>query len=175
MTAAQGTTACSSLRALWSLTSLCGLRSDGHPPFASSRDTQVVSERISRLEDVTAAIEKYTDEIAGANKGVSSTPISLRVHSPNAPDLTLIDLPGITRVPVGDQPEDIYARVKTLILKYIQGACERSARQNGHSAQGPRGTARHETDTNHGTTHDATSPGGKPSRTTGSDRTSGLS
>lgn len=29
--------------------------------------------------------------------------------------------PGITRVPVGDQPDDIYAKVKALIMRYIQG------------------------------------------------------
>ena len=28
---------------------------------------------------------------------------------------------GITRVPVGDQPEDIYARVKAMIMRYIKG------------------------------------------------------
>ena len=87
----------------------------------------MVTERLSRLEDVTRAIEKFTDDIAGNNKGVSSTPISLRVHGPDLPDLTLIDLPGITRVPVGDQPEDIYARVKALILKYIAGARSRGS------------------------------------------------
>ena len=53
-----------------------------------------VSERLNRLEDIGAAIERYTAEIAGANKGVSDRPISLRVHRPDAPDLTLIDLPG---------------------------------------------------------------------------------
>ena len=53
-----------------------------------------VSERLNRLEDIGPAIERYTAEIAGANKGVSDRPISLRVHRPDAPDLTLIDLPG---------------------------------------------------------------------------------
>jgi hypothetical protein len=53
-----------------------------------------VSERLTRLEDIGPAIERFTAEIAGANKGVSERPISLRVHRPDAPDLTLIDLPG---------------------------------------------------------------------------------
>jgi len=56
--------------------------------------SKVVSERLDRLEDIGPAIERYTAEIAGANKGVSDRPISLRVHRPDAPDLTLIDLPG---------------------------------------------------------------------------------
>ncbi|KAB1283344.1 Interferon-induced GTP-binding protein Mx1 [Camelus dromedarius] len=39
--------------------------------------------------------------------GNSHELISLEVSSPNVPDLTLIDLPGITRVAVGNQPHDI--------------------------------------------------------------------
>lgn len=35
-------------------------------------------------------------------------------------NLTLVDLPGITKVPVGDQPEDIEAQIKELVLKYIE-------------------------------------------------------
>lgn len=31
-----------------------------------------------------------------------------------------MDLPGITKVPVGDQPDDIEEQIKTLVLKYIQ-------------------------------------------------------
>lgn len=31
-----------------------------------------------------------------------------------------MDLPGITKVPVGDQPNDIEARVRTMILSYIK-------------------------------------------------------
>jgi len=31
-----------------------------------------------------------------------------------------VDLPGITKVPVGDQPSDIEARIRTMILSYIK-------------------------------------------------------
>ncbi|KAL5069362.1 hypothetical protein RYX36_020249 [Vicia faba] len=34
--------------------------------------------------------------------------------------MTLVDLPGITKVPVGDQPSDIEARVRTMIMSYIK-------------------------------------------------------
>lgn len=34
-------------------------------------------------------------------------------------NLTLVDLPGITKVPVGDQPEDIEEKIYELILKFI--------------------------------------------------------
>jgi hypothetical protein len=32
----------------------------------------------------------------------------------------LVDLPGITRVPVGDQPSDIEAKIRTMIMQYIK-------------------------------------------------------
>ncbi|EDM10966.1 rCG52734, isoform CRA_b [Rattus norvegicus] len=58
--------------------------------------------------------------IAGEGLKISSDLISLEVSSPHVPDLTLIDLPGITRVAVGDQPADIEHKIKRLITEYIQ-------------------------------------------------------
>lgn len=37
--------------------------------------------------------------------------------------MTLVDLPGITRVPVGDQPSDIESRLRAMILKYVKVGC----------------------------------------------------
>ena len=34
-------------------------------------------------------------------------------------NLTLVDLPGMTKVPVGDQPADIEVQIKDMILNYI--------------------------------------------------------
>lgn len=47
------------------------------------------------------------DEMAGAGVGISDELISLQITSANVPDLTLIDLPGIARVAVKGQPENI--------------------------------------------------------------------
>ncbi|KVI01847.1 Dynamin [Cynara cardunculus var. scolymus] len=55
-----------------------------------------------------------TDREAGGNKGVSDKQIRLKIFSPNVLDITLVDLPGITKVPVGDQPTDIEARYRTI-------------------------------------------------------------
>ena len=38
--------------------------------------------------------------MAGQNKGISKLPINLRIYSPNVLDLTLVDLPGLTKVGV---------------------------------------------------------------------------
>ncbi|XP_011212548.2 dynamin-1-like protein [Bactrocera dorsalis] len=64
-------------------------------------------------------IEEETDRAAGSNKGICPEPINLKIFSTRVVNLTLVDLPGITKVPVGDQPEDIEAQIKDLVLKFI--------------------------------------------------------
>ncbi|XP_050985743.1 interferon-induced GTP-binding protein Mx [Labeo rohita] len=64
-------------------------------------------------------VRKAQNELAGNTVGISDELITLEISSPNVCDLTLIDLPGITRVPVQDQPDDIADQIKNLILKYI--------------------------------------------------------
>ncbi|KAG6388295.1 hypothetical protein SASPL_153497 [Salvia splendens] len=60
-----------------------------------------------------------TQEIAGKGKGISNTPLTLVVKKKGVPDLTMIDLPGITRVLVKGQPEDISEQISDIIMKYI--------------------------------------------------------
>ena len=47
------------------------------------------------------------DKLAGVGVGICEDLISLEIVSPDVPDLTLIDLPGIARVAVKGQPENI--------------------------------------------------------------------
>ncbi|XP_024417578.1 interferon-induced GTP-binding protein Mx1 [Desmodus rotundus] len=75
---------------------------------------------LSAPSEVEKEITKSQNVIAGEGVGISHELISLEVSSPNVPDLTLIDLPGITRVAVGNQPADIGQQIKKLIRKYIQ-------------------------------------------------------
>ncbi|XP_042202472.1 dynamin-1-like protein [Callorhinchus milii] len=51
--------------------------------------------------------------------GISPEPIQLRIHSPYVLNLTLVDLPGITKVPVGDQPQDIEQQVRQMLELYV--------------------------------------------------------
>ncbi|KAL2082621.1 hypothetical protein ACEWY4_022439 [Coilia grayii] len=60
------------------------------------------------------------DELAGSGVGICEELISLEIMSPDVCDLTLIDLPGIARVPVKGQPEDIGDQIKRLILSFIE-------------------------------------------------------
>ena len=71
------------------------------------------------FERIRMEIETETDRSVGTEKGISSEPIRLRIFSPRVLTMTLVDLPGMTRVPVGDQPEDIERQLRKLILKYI--------------------------------------------------------
>ncbi len=50
--------------------------------------------KFTKFVEVRDQIVKLTDSVAGTKKGIVDKPIILTVHSPTAPDLTLIDLPG---------------------------------------------------------------------------------
>uniref|UniRef100_A0A2K5YIM7 dynamin GTPase n=1 Tax=Mandrillus leucophaeus TaxID=9568 RepID=A0A2K5YIM7_MANLE len=77
------------------------------------------SKKFTDFDEVRQEIEAETDRVTGTNKGISPVPINLRVYSPHVLNLTLIDLPGITKVPVGDQPPDIEYQIKDMILQFI--------------------------------------------------------
>lgn len=61
----------------------------------------------------------YIKFILYTSKGVSHDPIVLKIFSPKVVTLTLVDLPGLTKVPVGDQPQDIEQQIKDMILTYL--------------------------------------------------------
>ena len=75
-----------------------------------------------QLAEIPDAVNAATRHLAGDNSGLVPALISLKVTKPEAPDLTLIDLPGIVRNPIGDQPEDIEQQIRGLIHKHIEGA-----------------------------------------------------
>jgi dynamin 1-like protein len=64
-------------------------------------------------------IVRDTEKMTGKNAGISPNPINLRIFSPNVLTLTLVDLPGLTKVPVGDQPRDIERQIREMLLKFI--------------------------------------------------------
>ncbi|XP_012691021.2 myxovirus (influenza virus) resistance G isoform X2 [Clupea harengus] len=69
-------------------------------------------------------VEEYVNaaqnDLAGEGVRICDELITLEIMSPDVCDLTLIDLPGIARVPVKGQPEDIGDQIKRLILSYIE-------------------------------------------------------
>ena len=71
-------------------------------------------------EQIRAEIENATEnDPRCANKGISRIPINLTIHSASVLNLTLVDLPGMTRVAVGDQPKDINDQIRAMLMEYI--------------------------------------------------------
>nr|XP_061834205.1 dynamin-3-like isoform X1 [Nerophis lumbriciformis] len=75
--------------------------------------------KFTDFDEIRQEIEVETHRLTGSNKGISPIPINLRIYSPNVLNLTLVDLPGITKVPVGDQPPDIEYQIRDMIMQYI--------------------------------------------------------
>uniref|UniRef100_A0A3P8PR10 Interferon-induced GTP-binding protein Mx n=1 Tax=Astatotilapia calliptera TaxID=8154 RepID=A0A3P8PR10_ASTCA len=75
--------------------------------------------KFTDFDEIRKEIETETHRLTGSNKAISPVPIHLRIHSPHVLNLTLVDLPGITKVPVGDQPTDIEYQVRDMIMQYI--------------------------------------------------------
>ncbi|XP_068035694.1 interferon-induced GTP-binding protein Mx-like [Anomalospiza imberbis] len=80
---------------------------------------QNVTLELQNASEVDRAIRQAQNIVAGPRGAISAQLISLEVWSPDVPDLTLIDLPGIARVAVGDQPKDIGDQIKMLLKRII--------------------------------------------------------
>ncbi|GMH47258.1 hypothetical protein TrLO_g8668 [Triparma laevis f. longispina] len=83
---------------------------------------------VNKLQDAfaimggTAPIDLPQIAVLGgqaSSVGLSTKPINLRVYSPDVLNLTLIDLPGATKVAVGDQPSDIGKQIESMIKFYV--------------------------------------------------------
>uniref|UniRef100_A0A8D2Q8F2 dynamin GTPase n=1 Tax=Varanus komodoensis TaxID=61221 RepID=A0A8D2Q8F2_VARKO len=75
--------------------------------------------KFTDFEEIRQEIEAETDRVTGSNKGISPVPINLRVYSPHVLSLTLVDLPGMTKVPVGDQPADIEFQIRDMLMQFV--------------------------------------------------------
>ncbi|KAJ7273049.1 Dynamin central region-domain-containing protein [Mycena rebaudengoi] len=81
-------------------------------------------EKFYDFNKIRDEIVRDTEAKTGRNAGISPQPINLRIFSPNVLTLTLVDLPGLTKVPVGDQPRDIEKQIRDMLMKYIsKSAC----------------------------------------------------
>ncbi|CAH0019372.1 unnamed protein product [Clonostachys rhizophaga] len=95
-----------------------------HSPGAARRSEwaefhHIPNRRFTDFSDVKREIENETSRVAGNNKGINRQPINLKIYSPHVLNLTLVDLPGLTKVPIGDQPSDIEKQTRNLISEYI--------------------------------------------------------
>ncbi|XP_068104551.1 dynamin-1 isoform X8 [Hyperolius riggenbachi] len=75
--------------------------------------------KFTDFDEIRGEIEAETDRVTGNNKGISPVPINLRVYSPNVLNLTLVDLPGMTKIAVGDQPADIEFQIREMLMQFV--------------------------------------------------------
>ena len=73
------------------------------------------------FHEVRAEIERETDRSlqSKGSKAVSSEPIMLSIRAANAPSLTLVDMPGLTKVATADQPASVVADIERMAKKFI--------------------------------------------------------
>ena len=76
--------------------------------------------KFNSFEKIHDEIIDKTNDLTESSKGVSSVPIRLKIFSKSVTDLTLIDLPGITKIPIDDQPADIEHQINELCVNYIK-------------------------------------------------------
>ncbi|XP_062094930.1 phragmoplastin DRP1C-like [Humulus lupulus] len=65
-------------------------------------------------------IQDEIDRITGKSKQISNIPIHLSIYSPNVVNLTVIDLPGLTKVAVEGQPETIVEDIENMVRSYVE-------------------------------------------------------
>ncbi|XP_043706767.1 dynamin-related protein 12A isoform X2 [Telopea speciosissima] len=76
--------------------------------------------RFTDFAAVRKEISDETDRETGRSKQISSVPIHLSIYSPNVVNLTMIDLPGLTKVAVEGQPDSIVQDIENMVRSYIE-------------------------------------------------------
>ncbi|XXG75657.1 hypothetical protein AAC387_Pa08g0181 [Persea americana] len=69
---------------------------------------------------VRKEIQDDTDRLTGRTKQISPVPIHLSIYSPNVVNLTLIDLPGLTKVAIEGQPDSIVEEIENMVRSYVE-------------------------------------------------------
>ncbi|KAG8084352.1 hypothetical protein GUJ93_ZPchr0010g8443 [Zizania palustris] len=75
--------------------------------------------RFNDFSLVRKEIQDETDRLTGKTKQISPVPIHLSIYSPHVVNLTLIDLPGLTKVAVEGQPESIVQDIENMVRSYV--------------------------------------------------------
>ncbi|DBB13052.1 hypothetical protein WJX82_001471 [Trebouxia sp. C0006] len=70
------------------------------------------------MGEIEAETKRYLQQ---HGKVVSADPIQLTVYSPLVPNLTLVDMPGLTKVPIDGQPKSIVKDLEDMARTYIKG------------------------------------------------------
>ena len=79
---------------------------------------EVPNKKFTNFQEVKETINFLTDKICGQKKNIVDKPIVLNMFSHTCPDLTMVDLPGITRIPIDGQDKDIEKVTKNMCARY---------------------------------------------------------
>jgi hypothetical protein len=97
-----------------------------HVPESESKPygvfDEIKDEKFYDFDVIRQKIEYLTDKKAGSKKNIIDDPIILTIKSHTCPDLTVVDLPGITRIRLKDseQGEDIEKVTKGMAERYCK-------------------------------------------------------
>ncbi|KAG6633608.1 hypothetical protein CIPAW_12G059800 [Carya illinoinensis] len=78
------------------------------------------NKRFTDFSMVRKEIQDETDRLTGKSKQISPVPIHLSIYSQNVVNLTLIDLPGLTKVAVEGQPESVVRDIENMVRSYVE-------------------------------------------------------
>lgn len=84
------------------------------PALATPQPTATPTKRYN-FQEIRAVLRSEFGHIAAGEDKVCAAPIVLRIHSPTALPLTLVDTPGLTRLAVERQPHDMAKRVREVV------------------------------------------------------------
>ncbi|KAF8412826.1 hypothetical protein HHK36_000797 [Tetracentron sinense] len=91
---------------------------EGQPEYAEFLHLQ--KRKFSDFGMVRKEIQDETDRMTGRSKQISPIPIHLSIYSPNVVNLTLIDLPGLTKVAVEGQPDSVVQDIENMVRSYVE-------------------------------------------------------
>lgn len=78
-----------------------------------------IPQKMTDFNKVREGIQKVTQKVCGNQKNIIDKPIVLDIFSSNCPNLTIIDLPGLTRIPIEGQDKNIHEVTTKMIEKYM--------------------------------------------------------
>ena len=80
---------------------------------------EVPGKKFTDFKEVQNTIIRLTDEVCKSSNNIVDKPIVCQVFSHTCPDLTLVDLPGIVRIPLPGQPDNIEKITKAMCHRYV--------------------------------------------------------
>jgi dynamin 1-like protein len=80
-----------------------------------------MGQKVFSFDAIREEIEAETHRSLGGGVAVSPDPIHLTIYSPDVPNLTLVDMPGLTKIAVEGQPKSIVRDIEDMARAYIKG------------------------------------------------------